>query len=170
MPEPNSTNTYVSTAIDVYIAQLMDAKTIWVVELSNGETVFEDDERPEVFPHSAWERLGNYCSVNNLHIVKMLLRNRSNVKAIEEDADGYFFCKALVGHLYSGVNQHVYMTGALNQIEEGGLSLEVTRWRVPELIEESVEFRDPLDAGICLIAKKGVLHDSTTDQEVQVSS
>ena len=167
MTEPDPTSTYVSTSIDSYVAQLMDIKTIWVAELSNGETVFEDDDRPEVTPHSAWERLGNYCRANDLHISNMLLRNRSNVKQIEPDADGYCFCKALVGPLYSGVNQPVYMAGILKQDSD---SIEITRWRVPELIEDSVEFRDPLEAGICLIAKKGILHDRTTDQEVQVSS
>ena len=47
----------VSKKIDPYISAYADSNPIWIVKLSNGETVYQDDGRPDVEPESAWLRL-----------------------------------------------------------------------------------------------------------------
>ena len=61
----------VSKKIDPYISAYADSNPIWIVKLSNGETVYQDDGRPDVEPESAWLRLKQYCEDNNLHKTNM---------------------------------------------------------------------------------------------------
>jgi hypothetical protein len=70
----------------------LEDKTIWIVNLSNSLTVFQDDNRSGKEP-VAWKRLSDYCNNENVDIVSMLLRFRSNQKILPEDEDvkGYYF-------------------------------------------------------------------------------
>ena len=52
---------FVSKSIDTYVNVYGDSHPMWIAKLSNGETIYQDDGRPEVEPASAWLRLKDYC-------------------------------------------------------------------------------------------------------------
>tara|TARA_R110000824_G_scaffold162282_3_gene337915 strand:- start:6648 stop:7118 length:471 start_codon:yes stop_codon:yes gene_type:complete len=145
---------YICTAPDLHTAQLVEKGTIWVAELSSGETVWQDDGREGAEPESAWLRLGIYCKENGCHVTCFTIQNGTNTVQIKEDADGYFFCKGAGGFLFTadGATYQSYIVGTLN-----GDLLRVTVYNVPELTVHYSENRDPEEAGVCLITKQGIL-------------
>lgn len=136
----------ICTKEDGYIFELFEFNPRWIVELSNGETVYQDDDRPGETPNSAWIRLGSYVKEKSLRIEKMRLQFRSNIKYVnDKPVDGFFFCKSALGA--PGMNTiSYYVAGFLRN----GI-LETKRWQVPELELEETEHRKVEDAGECLI-------------------
>lgn len=120
----------------------------WVVHLSDGNKVFQDDGRPGIKPASAWIRLGNYIRRNGIYITNMKLQFRSNVVGIGEDADGYFFCQSVARTNITPVTAGFYLAGTLRD----GI-LQVAKYKVPELVLVKEEKRNPAEAGLCLIKK-----------------
>ena len=57
----------------------LEDKTIWVAVLSNGLTVYQDDNRSGK-EKVAWKRLGRYCSEKHIDVIGMYLKFRSHVK------------------------------------------------------------------------------------------
>ena len=80
-----TTSVFVATELDDYVSVYADSNPIWMVTLSNGEHVYQDDNRPNVYPESAWRRLKIYCEENDLHITEMKIRNKGNVKSVESN-------------------------------------------------------------------------------------
>jgi len=138
----------ISTSIDGYINQYADSNPIWIVTLSDGETVYQDDDRPGVEPHSAWERLGTHCKENNLYITGMKIKNRSHVEVVGEGGDGYYFCKSAGKFMFGDRTNHSFIAGILENGE-----LRVRHWSLPEIVPDQFEIRDPAEAGVCLITK-----------------
>jgi len=135
---------------DDYVRELqLDKRTaIWVAELTNGETVYQDDYRPGVSPHSAWLRLASYLrGQEGLGIRKLYLKFRSNIhrNILPEDAEGYFFCKSILGNFGHSDRLSFFLLGHLTNGQ-----VMVQKWSVPELIHQSTEIRDPLNND-CLI-------------------
>ena len=118
----------VSKTIDEYVNQYGDKNPIWVVTLSNDETIYQDDDRPGVEPGSAWIRLKSYCEENDLHITSMKIKNRSHVVEVDSDCDGYFFCKGAGGFMFGDATYLSFSIGTL----QGG-ELKVRRWSLPEI-------------------------------------
>lgn len=147
-------STFVSTELDSYVSSYADSNPIWMVTLSNGESIYQDDNRPDVYPESAWKRLKLYCEENDLHITDMKIRNKGNVKSMEPNCDGYFFCKGAGAFLFGGETLHSFVIGTLKDNV-----LCVRKWRLPELISETNEYRDPRESRESLIVKKGILSD-----------
>ena len=146
---------FLSKELDSYINQYADSNPIWIAELSNGETVYQDDGRPNAEPESGWLRMKQYCEENNLHIESMKVRNRSHVEDIGSGYDGYFFCKGAGALLFQDLTVHTFNIG---HVENG--KLYVRTWRLPELIPERFEERSLYDAPYeCLITKKGILDE-----------
>ena len=143
-----------SKEYDSYINVYADNNPIWIATLSNGETIYQDDGRPNVEPKSAWSRLKIYCEKNGLHIKNLKVKNRSHLEDVGSDYDGYFFCKGARGFLFDGLTLHTFVIGILE-----GEKLRVKRWRLPELIADSFEERDPYECPECIIAKKGMLNE-----------
>ena len=135
-----------SFSCDNFIQNYIECNPSWMVVLNNGTTVYQDDGRFE--PNSAWERLGIYCKQNGLYITDMQIRFRTNIKKLPSNKDGYFFCKMARGMFGGPKTLHLFLVGYL----EDGL-LNLTKWKVPEMLEETSEIRDPAGADICLIAK-----------------
>ena len=144
----------VATELDEYVSVYADSNPIWMVTLSNGEVVYQDDNRPDVYPESAWKRLKNYCKENDLHITEMKIRNKGNVKSVESNCDGYFFSKGAGAFLFGDETLHSFIIGTLKDN-----ILHVRKWRLPELISEQNEQRDPNKSTEALITKKGILSD-----------
>jgi hypothetical protein len=55
--------------------------------------------------------------------------------------------------MFSDYVIHTYSIGVLK-----GETLKVQTWRLPELVPERFEERDPYQSPDCLIAKKGILN------------
>lgn len=119
----------------------------WQVILNNGQTVYQDDGRPNVIPNSAWERLYYHCKENNLYIVDMMIGFRSNCHSLSSNMDGYYFCKGSRGAFGLDKTLQLFFAGTLNNNE-----LIVECWKVPEMIKEKSESRQITDT-ICLIRK-----------------
>jgi len=146
---------FLSKEFDSYINQYADSNPIWIAELSNGETVYQDDGRPNVKPESGWLRMKQYCEENNLHIESIKVRNRSHIEDVGSGYDGYFFCKGAGALLFQDLTVHTFNIGHLKDDK-----LYVRTWRLPELIPERFEERDPYKVSSeCLIIKKGVLDE-----------
>lgn len=138
----------ICTQHDNYIVEYQENNPSWTVTLESGLTVFQDDLRPGVEPHSAWERLYNYCHLNNDYVKSMTIRFRSNVHHISDNADGYYFSKGARGLLCSTRTINLFFVGTLNQ----GI-LRVQCWKVPEMLPEAIEERNIEKAGLCLISR-----------------
>ena len=147
-------NIFLSKEFDSYINVYADNNPLWIATLSNGEVVYQDDGRPNVKPASAWARLKKYCEINDVHITNIKIRNRTHIEDLGSDCDGYFFCKSAGALLFGDTTQHAFIFGTLN-----GEKLSVRKWRLPELIPEATEERDPYELPECIIAKKGILNE-----------
>ena len=106
-------------------------RAIWIAKLSNGETVYQDEDRYGPSDY-AWFRLRNYCKSKKIKIDSILIKFRSHTeKIIDNDGEGVFFRnKALAGFSNPGV------------IKDG--IIKVDHWMVPELIFEETDER-PVD-------------------------
>jgi hypothetical protein len=112
----------------------------WVAELSNGETIYQDDSRPGESPPQAWFRLASYLKgTAGLRIVSLGLRFRTNrLKSIlPANSDGYFFSRSAIGFLHQAGTLGFFMMGYLQKDK-----VMVSRWKVPELLLISEEERD----------------------------
>tara|TARA_R100000005_G_C4991349_1_gene198706 strand:- start:36 stop:518 length:483 start_codon:yes stop_codon:yes gene_type:complete len=145
---------FLSKEFDSYVNIYADRNPIWIATLSNGEVIYQDDGRPEAEPSSAWVRLKIYCEENNLHITNIKVRNKSHIEDVGSDYDGYFFCKGAGALMFGDYTVHTFNIGVLE-----GEKLRVRTWRLPELIAERFEERDPYAAPECLIAKEGILDE-----------
>ena len=133
---------------DGWIQDIEESTTIWICTLSNGEIIYQDDERPDRMHHSAWVRLKNYCEANGLYVVKIQLKFRSHSEFVfDEEADGYCFRKGVLGS-FGSANQHFYLVGIL----KNGI-VNMQKWSVPELILSETDERNPSDLSDCLILR-----------------
>src|SRR4051812_18382888 len=101
---------------DDYVRELQEdhATAVWVAELSDGSTVYMDDGRPGVTPHSAWLRLAGHLAKSGLGIRELWLKFRSNeLRILPSGAAGYFFSKSVVGLLYECSSLSFYLMGVL---------------------------------------------------------
>ncbi len=151
--EYNLAKQSVAKQLDSYVNQYGDQNPMWVVKLSNGETVYQDDDRPEREPQSAWARLKIYCEENGIHITNMKIKNRSNVQDVGSDFDGYFFCKCAGAYMFGDNTIHSFVVGGLNDGK-----LRVRKWVMPEMTPERFEDRDIKKSQECLIVKKEILN------------
>lgn len=144
----------VCKTLDKYVNQYGDNNPIWIAMLSNGETIYQDDDRPNVEPQSAWLRLKSYCEDNDVHIVKMQIKNRSHMLEVGSECDGFFFCKVAGSYMFGNETHHAFSIGTL----ENG-RLRVRKWNLPSLEPDRFEDRDPYQVGDMLICKKGILDE-----------
>jgi hypothetical protein len=139
----------VCIAWDQFMDNYAEGQPHWRVTLNNGEQIFQDDHRPGECPTSAWLRLHEYCKQNNLHIVDMSIRFRDNVHALPSNADGYYFSLGVRAGLSCPVSMPLFFVGTL----QNGV-LMVQCWKVPEMLYEWTEERDPEGTPECLIRKR----------------
>lgn len=125
----------VSKEEDSWLRDRFENETRWIVKLSNGESVIQDDYRPNVKPESAWLRLIKYCELQQIYIVGMYLQFRSHIENMPSNQNGYYFCRSILGSPFDK-NIHMYNVGVVNSD-----SVHVTKWRVPELIPFGDEIR-----------------------------
>ena len=108
----------------------LEDKSIWIAELSNGITVYQDDNRSGK-ETVAWKRLGIYCESENVDISGMRLRFRSHVVHIEsgDDIDGYYFAYGAHKEFDEQVTRAHYVCGFCRQ----GI-INCSWYSIPELL------------------------------------
>ena len=116
--------------------QFIMEKVIWVVDLSDGRTIFQDDGRAGEDPHSAWSRLQEEVERTDVKITGMRLRYWDNIVFLPKNADGYYFSKSATFDNVTGAQGSFFMAGILT--DDDGLT--VYRYSVPDLIR--VETRE----------------------------
>ena len=101
----------------------------WIAHLSNGERVFQDDGRPEVYPPQAWLRLKDYCRQNGLRVVNLTLQFRSHHEApLPANATAYFFINK-IAKVQTGPQIEFLLIGHVENNK-----IKVQHWKVPELV------------------------------------
>jgi hypothetical protein len=137
----------ICTKRDNFVENYQEANPCWIVWLASGLVVFQDDGRPGE-KHSAWVRLREYCWQSNDYITDMIIKFRSNSHRLPSNADGYYFSHGARGGFGMDKTLQLFFVGTLRHN-----ILQVECWKVPEMLKEKVEERDPEKAGICLISK-----------------
>lgn len=138
--------------IDEYMFDQRDSKATFEVDLSNGKTVYSDDDRPGLEIPSTWKRLKKYLYENNLNIIGYRLRFRSNVIHIGYGCDGYYFAKALLCSFGSESSQDYLVGGKLENAK-----LLVYRFSSPSLELEETEYREVDIDSECLIINPSII-------------
>ena len=124
-----------------YDKEYFEDKTCWAVELSNGETVYQNDGFDQDIEFSAWIRLKDYLHENNLKIEKMYVRFRSNIfYPLEDYCEGYFFSMGIIGMMSSTENINFYILGSIKKNV-----VNIKKIKVPELIIFDEEERNISD-------------------------
>ena len=120
-----------------YDKEYFEDKTCWVAELSNGESIYQDDKNQT----STWKELKKYVIENNLLINKIYVRFRSNIiYPLDENSDGYFFSVGIIAMMTSSKNINFYLLGSIKNN-----NVRIIKIKVPELIIFEEEDRSILD-------------------------
>jgi hypothetical protein len=131
----------------------LEDKSIWFVDLSNGERIWMDDGRPGVEPVSAWRRLRIYLQENQLKIVSLYLKFRSHIeKPLPDNAAGYFFCNKALAFWGEDDTILSLLVGIYD-----GKGISIQEWLVPDLTLEKEEYRniEQIIDPACLIINDG---------------
>lgn len=143
----------ICTEKDDFVTLYQELNPTWTVWLNSGLVVFQDDGRPGIEPRSAWERLYHYCHENNDYIKRMNIKFRSNIHPLPNDADGYYFAKGVRGGLAMVKPMQLFFVGTF----KNGI-LNVTCYKVPEMLKEKTKERDINKVGLCLIKRNTNLY------------
>lgn len=120
--------------LDSYI--LDQDTTYWKAQLSNGEVVYQDDNRPGKKPRSAWLRLKKYCKKKKIYPTDMWIIFRSHTEYCGHSDIGFFFSLGVLGS--PGMpTEHRFVCGP---VINGKIHIKV--WRIPEIIEQESELRN----------------------------
>ena len=112
--------------------EYLEDKSVWIATLSNGITAYQDDDKSGKEP-VAWRRLHKYCKENNVHLLGMCLKFRSNIITIKspDDIDGFYFSYGVQREFDEEVTRAYYVCGYLKSEE-----INYIWYRTPELLEE----------------------------------
>ncbi len=105
----------------------LDEKTIWIATLSDGSTVFQDDDREGDFHPSAWIRLKDHCDSKGVYIDSLSIRFRDHKVEVPK-AEAYHFIKA-VGCMVGFAEEHFFIVSLLKQDK-----LTRNWYKVPEIV------------------------------------
>lgn len=148
-----------SSEIDDYLLDHYDSNACFEVDLSNGFTIYSDDNRPGRTEPSCWIRLANYIKESQVDIIGYRVRFRSNVQHIAYNADGYYFAHAVLGSFGSSECIEYYSAGYLKD----GI-LKVKRFQKPALNIHTEEERNWKDSKQCLIINPSIITAYQRDQ------
>ena len=120
----------VCTEWDTYMNDFRLKTAVWFAELSNGEKIFQDDDRPGEHPPSAWVRLVAHCQTNNLHVKRFYLSTGDGlIHPFEDDEglEGAYFSKGISGDMFSAETTHSYIFGNVR-----GNELRIKKYSIPD--------------------------------------
>ena len=126
-------------------------KLKWIATLSNGERVYQDDNRPGEEETVAWLRLKKYVNDNELSITNIHIQFFSHIEeAVPSNSLGYYFIRSVDAFAFAGDTnntRHYYIFGSLKEDDR----VEIRKWLVPEIIPVSTEMRNVEKDDRCLI-------------------
>ncbi len=125
----------VSFELDSFI--LDKDKTFWIALLSDGRSVYQDDDRPCYDEKRSWVRLQTYCKENNLFVKRIDIKFRGEFATNPESTEGYFMRKGVIGDWGSSKIRNFFVCGPIINGK-----IHITKWQVPELLVEEREIRD----------------------------
>lgn len=133
----------ITTELDEYLRERAELKSRWEVTLSDGRTVYQDDER---HGRPSWLNLRDYLKLYPLlNITKMYYGFRDNIVVLPDYADGYFFRYSIIAS-WGEWEKHSFICGTLM-----GDTLTVQKHELPEMQFLGEEIRDIESAGESLI-------------------
>jgi hypothetical protein len=123
------------TEFDDYVCE----KCIWVVTLSDGTKVFQDDDRPGMEPASAWIRLKKNLIETNRHIESIRLRFRTHIiDEFPHNRHIYYYSRGLIQAINSTVEHHFHVIGWLTN--SGNF---INLWyKAPELVKHREVYKN----------------------------
>ena len=126
--------------------EFLQEKLVWFVKLSNGETIYQDDDRPGEAEPKTWIRLKEYINKNSLSITEFYINFCSHTEeAADPEAPGYYFSQAIDAVTAAGIPDYCrryYLIGRVIDInDDGTYNVHVSRWMVPEIIKVGSEVR-----------------------------
>ena len=112
--------------------EYLEDKSVWIATLSNGITAYQDDDKSGKEP-VAWRRLHKYCKDNNVHVLGLCLKFRSNIITIKtpEEIDGFYFAYGAQREFDEEVTRAYYVCGYLKN-EEINLKFEKVYKNIPD--------------------------------------
>lgn len=119
-------------------------ESVWIVELSDETRVYCDDGRYGV-TDKAWDRLREYIKTTHSTISKLFIKFRSHIELVverDENTIGWYFGRA-AGCWVGCPTTNYMIVGAVQQSDT--ILARTTKWRVPEIIKDVEEDRDPSD-------------------------
>lgn len=136
------------TQEDEYAKEKKIREPRWVVTLTDGTEVFQDDDRPGENPGQAWQRLKLWMGTQGWFKIKSLkLEWRgTTITSLPENAAGYFFRKSVLSEVGGGASQGFYILG---YVENGRLRTQ--RWAVPQMQKLDESSRSLTEASDSLI-------------------
>lgn len=147
------TDTRICTEQDQYILDWLEWKARWVVTLSNGLTVYQDDGRYSVDGSSdnAWLRLKNYCLLEKVYPLNVKFQFRQNEMNFPNHRS-YLLTLGSGGEIYSGITHSYLIIGypqfnSSNFIQTWVKCPEMSMTRTEVLSEEEIKsgpFKDAL--------------------------
>lgn len=133
----------ITTQLDSDLIERYENKPRWEVTLSDGRTVYQDDERQG---EASWKRLRLYLLDNpHLSISKMFIGVRDNTFSLPDNAEGYFFRNSILS-CWGQWEKHSFVVGTLQ-----GSTIKVFKYELPELVLLGEEERSIEDAAESLI-------------------
>lgn len=117
---------------DEYISN----RCVWIVDLKDGTTIFQDDDRPGVKIPSAWKRLRYYVQdYPENKIAKMRLRLGTHVIELPSEQPFYFYSRGLLQSMTQTHGLDFHIVGW----PDGKGCVACTWYKAPELVitEES---------------------------------
>lgn len=115
----------------------------FVAELSNGETVYQDDGRYVEPSPFAWLRLKHYLTESNLNIEKLWLQYRSNKILVSSEAEGLYFCKGLIAGV-GGDSSQCFVVGILKDGGFAKLYYSIPDLQLKDCFQDEVDYSSEL--------------------------
>jgi hypothetical protein len=135
--------------------EFISEKLRWIVTLSNGEKIYQDDDRPGEDEPKTWIRLKEYIKENNLSITNFDLQFITHVEeAAPPNKLGYYFVQAVDAVAFSGRVDGTRKYYIIGYLDQDGL-VKTKRWMIPEIIQVSGDIREVLEDDPRLIVNKG---------------
>lgn len=131
----------ICTSYDGYLQD--KDEPIWIVRLSDGLEVFCDDGRYGD-TDKAWNRLRDYLFESYKKIDKLFIKFRSHTELVAERSEntiGWYFGRA--ADAWVGQPTSNFMIVGTVEQNSDKIWARTTKWRVPEIIKDIEEERNP---------------------------
>lgn len=137
---PDQPKVLASYGLCTTLDEFIEDKCIWIIELKDGSKIFQDDDRPGIYPNitSAWKRLGRYVKDHpDNKIAKMRLRFGTHVVELPSNQPFYFYSKGLMQSVSQSYGLDFHIVGW----RDNSGDILTTWYKAPELEVASASTR-----------------------------